>query len=52
MEVEFFVGWCQSTGLDPFLKQAYFIERGQNVNGLLGREVRADGQRVGHGRSC
>lgn len=26
-EFEFFVAWCQRTGLDPFIKQAYLVER-------------------------
>jgi len=26
-EVEFFVAWCKRTGLDPFIKQAYLVER-------------------------
>lgn len=27
LEFEFFIGWCKRTGLDPFLKQAFMIER-------------------------
>jgi phage recombination protein Bet len=26
-EFEFFIAWCRRTGLDPFVKQAYLIER-------------------------
>lgn len=26
-EVDYFVAWCKRTGLDPFLKQAYLVER-------------------------
>lgn len=32
-EVEFFVAWCRRTGLDPFIKQAFFVERRAKVNG-------------------
>lgn len=32
-EVDYFVAWAKRTGLDPFLKQAYLIERGSNQNG-------------------
>lgn len=26
-DVEFFIAWCKRTQLDPFVKQAYFVER-------------------------
>lgn len=26
-EFEFFIAWCRRTGLDPFIKQAYLVER-------------------------
>lgn len=32
-EVEFFLAWCRRTGLDPFIKQAYFVERRAQVGG-------------------
>ena len=31
-EFSFFVEWCRQTGLNPFLKQAYLIERRAKVN--------------------
>jgi len=30
-EFEFFFAWCQRTGLDPFIKQAYMVERKQKL---------------------
>lgn len=32
-EFQLFIEWCRRTGLDPLLKQAYLIERSQNVGG-------------------
>jgi hypothetical protein len=32
-EFEFFLAWCQRTGLDPFIKQAFLVERSSKVNG-------------------
>jgi len=42
-DFEFFVAWCERTGLDPVLKQAYLVERKQKVthpNGSKGWLVR------------
>lgn len=34
-ELRYFVGWCKRTGLDPFIGQAWFIERKtKNAQGL------------------
>lgn len=37
-EVEFFVAWCKRTGLDPFTKQAFFVERRAKVQTQRGEE--------------
>lgn len=40
-EFEFFIAWCQRTGLDPFIKQAYLIERYDSTTGSKRHEPMA-----------
>lgn len=40
-EVDFFIAWCRRTGLDPFTKQAYLIERYDSVTNTKKHEPMA-----------
>ena len=40
-EFEFFIAWCKRTGLDPFIKQAYLVERWDTVSNIKRHEPMA-----------
>jgi phage recombination protein Bet len=41
LEFEFYLAWCKRTGLDPFLKQAYLVERWDAQNNTKKHEPMA-----------
>lgn len=51
-EFEFYLAWCQRTGLDPFVKQAYLIERSAQVNGQWVKKLEPMASEAGMAARC